>query len=256
MLKIGFVEDLLGMDPVFANDRVIYVNSCDLQVGDGAWRYAALNATNIERHWRRAFSRNPGLFNGTIYLMDSYQVSGRRFKATFLRTDFKSYLHWRFEGFPQAGVVDAFGSGILRSKEGHVILGRQALGHVNGGLCYMPGGFIDERDVGYDGRVDIDNSIEREVLEETGLDVLKKKRNPGYLLTFHGVQISIGVMYHCSHSGSDLEELISRHIAGEENPELAGVSIVSSCPKPEVEGIAAFAVPLLAHVFSSDQKKS
>jgi len=256
MLKIGFVEDFLGMDPVFASDRVIYVNSCDLQVGDGAWRYAALNATNIERHWTCAVHDNPGLFNGTIYLMDSYGVSGERFKASFLQTNFKSYLYWRFKGFPDAGVFDAFGSGILRSKEGHVILGRQALGHVNGGLSYMPGGFIDERDVSNDGCVDIDHSIEREVLEETGLDVLKMKRTPGYWLTFHGVQISIGVAYHSGLSGSDIKRFILHHLASEENPELAGVTVVSSCLPLDAEGIADFAVALLAHVFSSHQKKS
>ncbi len=236
--------------------RVVWVLTCDLKVSTGSWAYAVESAEDIERNWVRAKNENPALFNGTIYLMSSFEIAGSQLKGTFLKSDFKSYLFWRHQGFPEAAVWDAFGSGILCSREGHVILGRQAKGHVNAGKAYMPGGFLDSRDVRADGWVDVKASIIREMGEETGIDLEDTILEPGYYLTFLRSQISVGVMFRSRLSSAELSERVRRHIASEASPEL--VDVVVATPELDLDTIelAAFAKPLLKAVFSQQQRKN
>ena len=168
-------------------DRVERVSSCRFDVSAATWDYARDKADEIERHWQRRSAQCEAMFNGAIYLMHAGSREGECFAGTFLRTDFKSYLYWRETGFPEAGVIDGFGSSLIRSAEGHVVLGRQRTGNVNAGIAYLPGGFIDPRDVTDDGAIDIDGSILRELSEETGLNHGQFELTPGLLRFFRAV---------------------------------------------------------------------
>ena len=131
---------------------------------------------------RQATQSNPRYFNGVVHLVDDVRLDGDSASMLrFVRTDFKSYLFWRDQGFPEAGVLDGFGSALIRSSDGHMMLGRQRAGNVNAGLAYPPAGFIDEQDVEADGSIDIAGSVAREVSEETGIDAAALVRDDGLL---------------------------------------------------------------------------
>src|SRR5689334_20874934 len=100
------------------------VRKCRLRVGGDVWPFAKRYAEEIDAHWATATETNPRYFNGVVHLVDDAFVEDEAFKATLVRTDFKSYLFWRSQGFPEAGVLDGFGSGILRSADGSLVLGR------------------------------------------------------------------------------------------------------------------------------------
>jgi 8-oxo-dGTP pyrophosphatase MutT (NUDIX family) len=198
----------------------------DLRVGDGRWAYAEAHAASIESGWIAAKRTTPNYFNGIIHLIDAYGAEGDTISARLLRTDFKSYLFWRLSGWPDAGVLDGFGSALLRSADGDVILGRQRDGHVNGGLTYLPGGFIDARDVRGDATIDLDASVRRELLEETGIGPDAVTADAGYYLTETGPHMSIAVPLRSHLSTCDLIRRIADHIRREADPELAGAVAV------------------------------
>lgn len=212
------------------------VSRCDLRVGPSAWPFAAENASAIDAHWERRRRANPLFFNGAIHLLESYTIADEVFSGRLLRTDFKSQLYWRDTGFPEAGVFDAFGSALIRSCEGHVLLGRQREGHVNSGLVYLPGGFIDARDVRADGTIAIDESIAREVAEETGLRGEDIERLAGYTLTFAGPLISIAAEFRSALPADVLSRRVLDFIAQDAQSELVGVVIVRSVR--DMEGLA------------------
>jgi hypothetical protein len=217
----------MSVAPGESEDTCTRIASCELRVTAEAWPFAKDHADAIAAHWRRATAERPKFFNGAVYMLREGVLAGDRFRGTFLRTDFKSFLYWRESGYPDLSVRDGFGSAVIRSAEGCVLLGRQASGNVNGGLAYPPGGFIDERDV-HDGAIDIDASIARELVEETGLDPARLTRTPGYLLTRAGPFVSIGIEWRSGLGAEELRGLILAHVAGQPVPELADVVIVRS----------------------------
>ena len=131
---------------------------------------------------------------------------------------------------------DGFGSALICAADGAIVLGGRRAGNVNGGLAYLPGGFIDGRDVASDGRIDIAASIARELEEETGLTAKDVTVQPGYLVTITGPHVSIAKTFH---SGLDAEELmrkIESHLAADATSELDGMVIVRDVR--DLEGLA------------------
>lgn len=229
--------------------RVFAASGVDLRLGDGGWGFADRHRNDIAAHWSRRTRETPDFFDGTVHLLTSYTVSGSGIlSARFVRTDFKNFLFWRETGWPDRGVMDGFGSALIVSAEGHVLLGRQRAGNLNSGLCYPPGGFIDARDVGPDGTIDIDASVAREIGEETGLRAPEIQRAAGYLVTIAGPVLSIAVLYRSALPGPALLSAVRGHIAADARSELADVVLVVPGEASHELPMPAYARALLAHL--------
>lgn len=239
-------------------DRVECVASCSFSATPQAWHFAAQHAPAIDAHWVERTRANPSLFNGVVYILSSVTVSEGRCTGSFLRSDFKSYVYWHDHGYPEAGVRHGFGSGLLRSAEGHVILGRQRAGNLNSGQAYMPGGFIDQHDVCADGTIDIEASVTREVAEETGLGPDVLTREAGFLVTLAGALVSVAVGFRSHLSSRELQARIREHIATEDMPELADAVIVRDADELAAIDVPGYVRATLAWLFrqSSAQTKS
>jgi 8-oxo-dGTP pyrophosphatase MutT (NUDIX family) len=218
------------------DDIVTAVARCDMRVVDGVWGYVQDNAEEIDVAWQSARAENPAFFNGTIHLINNLRFEAGCLKAAFLRTDFKSYLHWRRAGFPETGVLDGFGSALIRSADGAIILGRQRAGNVNAGLAYLPGGFIDARDAGPDGRIDIAASVVRELQEETGLTAADFQLQPGFLITQTTAHVSIAVTFQSNLDAEALKTRIVQHIATDPASELVEAVVVRQ--PSDLDGLA------------------
>jgi 8-oxo-dGTP pyrophosphatase MutT (NUDIX family) len=234
----------MAVAPGESEDTCTRIAGCELRVTAEAWPFARDQADAIAAHWRRATAERPKLFDGTVYMLREGALEGECFHGAFLRTDFKSFLFWRESGYADESVRDGFGSAVIRSAEGHVLLGRQTSGNVNAGLAYPPGGFIDQRDV-HDEAIDIDASIARELIEETGLDPASLVRTPGYLLTRARPFVSIGIEWRSGLAAEDLRALILTHVARQPAPELADVVIVRQAREIDADTMPRFAQALL-----------
>ena len=218
-------------------EGVTAVDRCVLEVGGGAWPFAKSRADEIEAHWQEATRVNPSYFNGIVHLVDDVSLESGGLNASLVRTDFKSYLYWREQGFPEAGVLDGFGSALIRSSEGHVILGRQRAGNVNSGLVYLPSGFIDEQDVEADGSIDIVASVVREIAEETGAQGELLSRGPGFLVTRSGPQLSMAVPFHVAMTTEEFVRFVEGQIATHDSEleaiiPVAGLGDIEDLPMP------------------------
>lgn len=229
-------------------DRVLRVERCDLAAVEQPWDFAIRNAAAIDFHWDLRQAENPNFFNGRIRLLSTYSIADGALRGAFLETGFKEFLYWRETGEPEAGVTDAFGSAIIWSSDGAVLLCRQRPGHINSGLSYLPGGFIDVSDVTPDQRIDLVSSSAREVLEETGLGEDTLTRLPGFWLTFSGRQLSIGVEYHSHLTARELGARVMERLNLDPASELADVTMVSALSGIEGVPMAPFARTLLTHV--------
>lgn len=217
-------------------DQVRRVAHCELEVGGASWSYAADHAAAIDAGWLTATAAHPQYFNGIVHLIDALQFNADSLRARALRTDFKSYLYWRMAGFPKTGVRDGFGSALIRARDGAILLGRQRQGNVNGGLTYLPGGFIDARDVDAGGQIDITASISRELDEETGLGSGDVQMEPGFLVTETEAHVSIAKAFRSSHDAEALKVRMMRHLTSDPASELDDVVIVRRAA--DLDGLA------------------
>ncbi len=224
-------------------DRVEWVTACRLAVSGEGWPFADAAEAEVAAHWARRSAESDKLFNGQIVLATGYDLRDRRFSAKFITTEFRKFLYWREHASPDTGVFDTFGTALIVSSEGDAILGRQRPGNINAGLAYPPGGFIDRRDLAASGEIDIDASIAREITEETGIDAAVLSREPGYLLTFTGQQISIAAVFRCPWTSSETQNRIRAHIATEADPELEEIVVVT-----ETTDLDKLAMPHYARV--------
>ena len=232
-------------------DTVFKVAEVSLQSVDRHWDYARAHGKVIEDHWQHASAANPGYFNGVIHLIDRLEIGRQHVRAELIKTDFKSFLFWRDAGFPAEGCVfDGFGSALIRSREGHILLGRQRPGNINAGLSYLPGGFIDARDAGADGVITIKSSIMREVLEETGLGLADVAIVPGFIVTRTGAQVSIAVEFRSNLSSQQLTAKIHGFLASEVDPELEAMVVVRGLGDMDGIAMAPYARLLLSHLFN------
>jgi len=210
-------------------DRVTAIRDARLTSFNGPWAYADKHKAAIAHHWKRAAEANPNYFNGMIHVLSQLDFWQDRADATLLPTDFMNFLYWRDQGYPaEANARDGFGSALIRSAEGYILLGRQRPGNINEGLVYLPGGFIDRRDVGASGRIDIRASVARELAEETGLAADDLPAEPGFLLVEAAAHVSFVVRYNYAAPAEHLKEKIETHIASEKDPELAEIVVVKA----------------------------
>ena len=234
------------------SDRVIIVAQCKLEVCTAKWDFTARHRAAIDEHWQGRSLANPGFFNGTVHLLADHDLHDGRLSGRLMPVEFASFLYWKDNGYPDPSVRDAFGSALIRSVEGHVLLGRQSAGNLNAGLAYLPGGFIDQRDIQASGAVDIDGSIAREVVEETGLGLKDLERQTGFILTFAGAMVSIGVEYRSPMQAAALKDRVLLHIASDAQAELAGVEIIQGIRDLDRIAMPIYAEILLRQLFSRD----
>jgi len=209
-------------------ERVAVVARCRLSAGDGRWGFEEANGHAIAEHWRRRQGESPRMFNGAVFVLTRWSLEHDVFTGAFTPTSFAAFLYWREQGYPQAGARDCFGCALLRSAEGHALLGRQNAGQVNSGLSYPPSGFLDPSDVQPGGTIDIDANIRREIGEETGIDAAQLDWQPGYRIVFSGPLVAIARELRSPLGSSPLRQAVRRHIAAETTPELADVVMVAT----------------------------
>lgn len=187
---------------------VIPIQRAEIAASSDPWEWAQTRAPKIGRFWKKLQGANPAVFNGPIHMLASdYEIRDEVLHGRCLRADFASLMYWREEGHPDSGVLNAFGSAVVRSTEGHILFGRMAAHTVNAGLVYPFGGSLDDNDV-KNGFMDVEGSILRELAEETGLKAEEGVRVPGLIAVREGPRLSLAAEFRFPDASSLLRERI------------------------------------------------
>lgn len=205
--------------------RIVPVKALDLRLEPRRWTWAEANRAATGAHFENQRKRWPGIWIGRVLLLHRFAIEQGIFRGAYLETDFASFLHWRDTDFPDSSVFNCFAMGALRAADGAFLLGRMAKHTANAGKVYFPSGTPDPGDVRDDGIVDLESSVRRELLEETGL--LTTDAKPG---DWHAVLAGARVaLMHALQALEDAETLAARirvHLATTPHPELSDVVIV------------------------------
>lgn len=201
------------------------LRDCRLHLTDGVWPFEAERADDIAAHWRSAIADKPAMWDGRILMMQDWSMEEGVLTGAFADVAYSSFHAWKTWGFPDASIVNCFGSGVLRTADNALIYGVMGRTTSNAGRIYPVGGTLDHDDVREGGAIDMFGSIARELTEETGLTVAECRR--GERLAVCDRQLmSVAEVLDFSEDAEPLAARIRATIAAQDDPELDDVMIV------------------------------
>jgi 8-oxo-dGTP pyrophosphatase MutT (NUDIX family) len=204
---------------------VIQIDRLELSFAPQSWTYAVEKRGAIDEFFAALQRKFPAVWNGRVLVLHSQSLADGVFRGAYLETDYASFAAWRAWGRPPAGVHDCFGAAAIVAADGAVLLGVMGEHTVQAGRVYFPCGTPDRNDI-VDGRVDLDLSAQRELREETGLDVAEFTAEPGWTAVFDGSLIMQVKVLRSGEGAKVLRARILAFLARQKQPELADIRIV------------------------------
>lgn len=189
------------------------------------WSFEASEAKAIAAHWQSLTTANPNLWNGRKLHTLQVQHDRGTLTARCAEVNYASFLAWRDWGAPDREAYNLFGAAIVRSSDGALLYGVMGPKTANHGSCYPPAGNLDLNDLRPDGSVDVEGSIARELLEETGLDINTARKGALFAL-FDGQRICIGQELTFAATAQELRARMLAHAATDPEEELADIVIL------------------------------
>src|SRR5581483_4188672 len=182
----------------------------------------------------------PALFNGEVVLLRRWSITHGRCRGACIRTDFKSFLYWRDQLYPDPSVFDFVPAAALHSREGWLILGRSAPGMSNAGSIYPLCGTLHPDDF-EEGRLDLEGPMMRELEEEAGI-VLSRNQLGAAILVDASPVVAIIRPVVLDLPAAEIVRAISGHVERVAYRELADVVVVRSRADIRVDAMPPFTV--------------
>ena len=227
---------------------VIHIDRLELSFVPQPWTYAVEKRGAIDEFFAVLQRKVPAVWNGRVLMLHSQSLADGVFRGAYLETDYASFAAWRAWGRPPAGVHDCFGAAAIVTADGAVLLGVMGEHTAQAGRVYFPCGTPDRNDI-VDGRVDLDLSAQRELKEETGLDVAEFIAEPGWTAVFDGSLIMQVKVLRSGEAAEALRARILAFLARQKQPELADIRIVRSA-SDFTDAIPRFVIAFLAQRFA------
>lgn len=220
-----------------------------LQASREPWSFAAANREAIERHWQSRKAKNPSFYNGRVFVLRSLERTPDGYAGTLSLEAFADFLYWRDTEGADPATLDGFAAALVRSAEGHVLLGRHAENTLNPGLVYLPGGLLDARDERPDGTIDIGLAVARELNEETGLAPQTLTRFPGYRVVRLDRQVAFVVELKSTLPLTELRRLMLDGAKASRERELTDIIVIRSVDDALRYPVGPYARLLLTTIF-------
>ena len=227
---------------------VFRIARLELAFAPQPWGFAVARRAEINAYFAELRRQKPAIWNGRVLLLHHQVVGDGIFRGAYLETDFASFTAWRHWGRPQTGVRDCFGAAAVLSADGAFLLGVMGAHTVNAGWIYFPCGTPDPNDI-FDGKVDLDASVARELKEETGCDMSEFTVDPGWTTVVDGALIMQVKLLRSRESAEALRTRMLAHLAQEVQPELADIRIVRGAADFD-PAMPRFVTAYLEHYFA------
>jgi len=212
-------------------EAVLPVHEIDVRLLDTPHPYEAVHADEIAANWHEEHAANPYLFNGTMVLLSSFQLSGARLVGACHPVRYATMLFWRKNKGPN-GVEHSFAFPALVSRDNALVAIRMGKHTANPGRIYFPAGSFEPSDFN-DGQVDLHGNMSREVMEETGLDIDHVPSDPHCHIYSENYSTVIFRRYWLDEDADMLARRIEEFVASEVEPEIEGPVVIRKGDMPD-----------------------
>lgn len=223
-------------------NTVYRATKIDVHIVDGPLDYAVQHRKAIAENWQQDIQKQPSLFNGELYLAPEARFENGVFEAGFIRVSYATLMYWRKDPAP-VRPWHIFGIGVIVSSDNVLIAARMAGSTAAASRIYFPAGSIDDHDVN-EGRVDYDYNMQREVKEETGLDLRDARAEEGYALVTGNRSVALFKRHYFNQTGAELIAQIRQVLSMQDEPELDDVIAISAA------GMMGDATPTYVRAFA------
>ena len=237
-----------------ARSQVLEVAELDFVVAAQRWAFAEAEAERVAAHWASLRKAKPSLFNGRILLLGRHKLERRldgamKLSGAYFETDYANFLAWRDFGFPDRMVANAFSMAALRGADGAFLLGEMAAHTANAGRIYFPAGTPDAKDV-FDGRVDLEASATRELIEETGVDGSETRFGPGWSVVYAPPRIACLKIMRLAEPAEAVKARVDAFLAADPEAELAATHVVRRAEDIDERRTPPFVADFLRFAFA------
>jgi 8-oxo-dGTP pyrophosphatase MutT (NUDIX family) len=137
----------------------------------------------------------------------------------------------------------------LVAEDGAFLLGEMAAHTANAGAIYFPSGTPDPKDV-VAGRVDLQRSATRELLEETGIAADEVAFGPAWTLVYAPPRIACMKIMRLSAPAEAIKARIDAFLADDPEAELATMHVVRGREDIDEQRSPRFVVDFLRYAFA------
>jgi 8-oxo-dGTP pyrophosphatase MutT (NUDIX family) len=233
--------------------RLLEVGELDFAFEPSRWPFAERRAAGIAAHWARLTKAKPALFNGRVLLLGRRKIEAGRngtlaLRGAFFETDYADFLAWEEFGEPGEAIDNCFSMAALRSVDGAFVLGEMAHHTFNAGQIYFPAGTPDPSDI-FEGKVDLEASARRELLEETGVSADEASVAPGWTLVFTPRRIACMKPMTLAATAAEVKARIEAYLARDPHAEFSRIHIIRGPRDIDASRVPAFVAAYLRNAF-------
>jgi len=233
---------------------MVEVAELDFDLEPAPWPFAKTHAESIAAHWAELRKAKPAIYNGRVLLMGRRELhqgddGSLRLRGSFFEAGYADYVAWRAFGHPGERVDNCFSMAALRGADGAFLLGEMAPHTMNGGQIYFPAGTPDPHDV-FDGKVDLDASARRELLEETGVNAEIAEIRRGWTVIFAAQRIACMKLMTLPVDAEAAKMRIDAFLALDPHAELSRMHIVRAPDDIDEERTPDFVAAYLRSAFA------
>jgi 8-oxo-dGTP pyrophosphatase MutT (NUDIX family) len=221
------------------------IESVDLKMTDAPWPFAQNERARIDAHWQELANANATIWNGNVLIAQDVYLGDKKLVARFSLTDYASLMAWRDWGFPDEKVFNIFGMPALMTSDNVLVFAEMASHTMNGGKIFPPGGSLEMADVVEWGVVDVEGSMYRETLEETGFDLTSARAAERFVI-MDQQRIAVMQKFSCAETFADLERVFKVHV--DDKKELTRLVPVKS-RRSISPAMPPYAQEIVRHVF-------
>lgn len=228
-------------------ETILPVSSIDVRVLPGPHPLYVANEAEIAANWEREVAANPALFNGKLVFLSALSLDGDRVSARGHLVPYSTHLWWRRQK-GRTGGYHCFCWAVPISSDGAVIAIRMGPQTANPGLVYCAAGSLEEDDIVGDA-VDLHANMEREVREETGLDLAGAVAEPDrFYSIFREETLMSFRFYRFRQTAEEMLATVREHMRHDPEQEIDDVVAIRDS-RADAYRYSRFMPPLLRLVF-------
>ncbi|WP_312796493.1 hypothetical protein [Tianweitania sp.] len=205
-------------------NQMVAVDDVNLRLDLSNLPFEDAHRQAIAAHWLIEKAAQPALFNGRLLMFSELRLENGVLEGRCHLADYATLLYWRSIR-PHPDVVHCFAHPALVSADGALVAARMGAHTANAGSVYFAAGSFEQDDL-RDGRIDHVANMEREVMEETGLDLTRLTHEPDYHVLAMVTGTVIFRRYRLDVSADEAARAIEAHVAADPEPEIEGPVIL------------------------------
>lgn len=232
---------------------VFHVDGVNMRILPGEHPFCIAEREAISDNWEQELAANPALFDGRMILQRRIALTAEGISSEGYIIPFSAFLWWRKQP-ERHGALHIYAYPVLEASNGALVAIQMGAHTANAGKVYFACGSFEPEDV-IGGYCDPERNMRREVLEETGIDLLEARAGEGYFVSHFRRAVTLFRVFRFDLTSDQMIARIEQHMRVAEDKEIArAVAIRSADPSAHPYNVGM--LPVLDWYFGTGRNRA